>query len=102
VLGVDCTLHVVFSLKSCANKVLHKERVSACENNLSIGRLLYSCTGDNSNKVVLVYWYLFCLHVMCGVYVVGRVVIWLTVIGAQVAGSYSRSDPNNTNMATHT
>jgi hypothetical protein len=26
---------VVFSLKSCANKVLHKERVSACENTTS-------------------------------------------------------------------
>jgi hypothetical protein len=40
VLGVDCTLHIVFSLKSCADKVLHKERVSAC---FSDAGILFTC-----------------------------------------------------------
>jgi hypothetical protein len=48
-----------------------------------VDRLLYDRTGDNSNEVVLVYWYwyIFCLHVPRGVYVVGRAVTRQTVIG---------------------
>jgi hypothetical protein len=39
--------------------------------------------GDNNNEVLLVswYWYIFCLHVLRGVYVVGRVVTRQAVIG---------------------